>query len=253
MHRSLDTAVAELMKRRQDPMLLKAIEAAVPIPAPFLQEARMAFGRPIATPNFETAAFIDLSKRAGLRPLILENTGDRLVAHNEDKRALLQLPVIRSLDPNRQDQVRLFWITDMNRANGKTFSDITTWDGKSLTEFHHELFRMQYPEEEWWDGKEWAARLGGRAREYYVPYLSLFVVHGILCETFVDDKKEGPFLDTVVRPAFEQVRREFGFEPLIVSPVPEDQVRQRKWTAYPKDFEAMIHEAANRAKRKLTA
>lgn len=248
MHCSLDYALCELHKRRQDPALLMKIEQTVQIPAPLCNNPHLVLGRPIATPNFETAAFIDLANRAGLNALVLENTGDRIIAqaHNEDKRTLLQLPVQRCDDQRRKDQLKKFWLADMNKVNGKVLGDICTWDGTPLKDFHHRLFEEEYPNAAWWDARDWVKNHGGTAKHYYASYLTLFLAHGILCETFVSDKKEGPFLDAIVIPAIDAIRQKFNLEPLIVSAIPEEQVRETKWTSYAKKFERAIMNAAKR-------
>jgi hypothetical protein len=88
------------------------------------------------------------------------------------------------------------------------------------------------PQIETCDVSAWVLRHGQKAQEYYRDFFTLFLAHGILCESFLEDEDEGPFTRDVIRPAFEAVAERFHHRPLVVELVTPEEWRQKHWWSY---------------------
>ena len=185
--------------------------------------------RQVGTPNYET--------RRGIRLVIWEYYDDRFVMENRDKYALGRLGFYGGLGRNggrRLEYVRIF---DVDAVNGRPFNQIRTFRGETLVEFHHRLLAAECPElggEALFDGSAWFASHGGSARLYYPAFVSLFLRHAILFETFVlKEDAECEFTRDVFLPVFQALYQKTGLKPLVVQAEREDWEGDDFWHLYP--------------------
>ena len=230
----LTGAVAELQRRRAHTDLRQQVEeffdGDIPDylrgPAPVLYLARH-----VATPNFETLRFAELTRPFGLPMVIGQDTQDKFVAHNAMKRALGKLTVQR----NVCGDVRHFTIIDFATAQGQRLSEIFTLHGQPLIEFHARLMHaaplhdVQVADDAQWIGRQQR----GDLPEHYKRFLALFVAHAVMLENY--EAEDAALLHTVIEPAFAFAERQFGVRPLIAN-LAEGVAPPVDWNAYPERF-----------------
>jgi hypothetical protein len=75
--------------------------------------------------------------------------------------------------------------------------------------------KVEFPDDSLWIDRHHR----GNLLEHYKDLLSLFVAHGIFFENYnMSDPHEVAFVKEILRPACEEVKRRFGYYPLI-SPI----------------------------------
>lgn len=193
--------------------------------------------RQIGSPNYETRRVVRLCIEHGIRLVIWEYHHDRFATENRDKHALGRLGFYSGLGRNggrRLEYVRVFDVEAMNRQQ---FRDIKTYRGESLIDFHHRLLAAECPELEadaLFDGSQWFADHGGTARHYYPAFVSLFLRHAILFETFVlQHDAEREFTRDIFMPEFQSLYESTGLRPLVVPAEREDWEGDDFWHLYP--------------------
>lgn len=91
-------------------------------------------------------------------------------------------------------------------------------DGTSLVDYHHRLHALLgHGPEAVIDFFRFYQQFG-RARDYYLPYLSIFLAHAVLVDDFHDGEDVGvvgEFTETIFAPAYRELKRCFGVAPLI--------------------------------------
>ncbi len=192
------------------------------------------FSRPIATPNYETALFVDICKHHQARATLLEFPG-KFVSRNREQMHSVQLRVRDSKKPTVKYKISLI---DINQWSGKPFESIYTQMGVSLRDFHHHFFWRKYSEvpikvveiTDWFMSSRWAYK------HYYMSFLSIFIVEGILMENYLlDDPGEYIFFQERVYPSFLELESIFGIKPLIVSLLPFETEAKTSWLEYCSD------------------
>ncbi|KND47367.1 MAG: hypothetical protein AB199_02980 [Parcubacteria bacterium C7867-004] len=232
---SAEEAIEELRRRQADPTFCAFIESlfGIEIPPMLLSGPMAIFSRPIASPSYEFCAFYEQAERIGLPAGVFEYTADKFVARNWEKYCLGRLAFTSSEDDQRLTLQR---IVDFNRDEGKLLSEITTIAGTPLTDFHHDLLSRYLKGRpiELYDFSDWfIPNRGGDRWSYYLRYLGLFLVHGILFENFLMDKREASFTTEVVMPAFRTLADAAGCAPLIVRAMPAEKEGQSdQWCYY---------------------
>jgi len=175
--------------------------------------------RNIATFRYEDAVFLLLCRAAGLEPCWLEYVTDKYSSQSSVKHSYLRYlrccgrgrnggPKVEKVSPVR----RLGWL------DGHRLCDITLDDGTPLVEHHHAIFDRFAPPDRRCDISDWLSAIG-RARDYYVASVSLFVAHGVLFEDYHGGEsgdKLDAFTTDVFEPAFDRVFERFGVRPIIV-------------------------------------
>ncbi len=230
------------MSRRKDKNLAREIHtalgyAAIPILERSVEPTAILF-RQIVTPTHEILRFFEMTKELGLKPLVLEYSGDKFVgAGNPYKRALGKLPVYQHTGSDGRDMVRYQTIIDFNAFTGKPLADVCCISGMTLKEFHHYLFKMitgLNPKEISYDATEWFQTHGGIAAQYYEPFMMLLIRDCILFENFDMSPHEAPLVTGVVIPAFSAVAERYKMKPLITHLVPQEEESRPYWDMYPK-------------------
>lgn len=227
----LAEAVAEIQRRRDCTNLRQQVEEFLGGDIPdYLRGPQpvLYLARHIATPNFETLRFAELTRPFGLPMVIGQDTQDKFVAHNAMKRALGKLPVQR----NARGDVRHFTIIDFAATQGARLCEISTSSGQTLIEFHAGLMRAAaLPNVQVADDAAWISRQQrGDLPEHYKRFLALFVAYAVMLENYEDE--DTPLLRAVIEPAFAFVERQFGARPLIAN-LAEGVAPPVDWNAYP--------------------
>lgn len=235
-------ALWELKQRRADPDLKAFVRdslgpAAEKILKKFTQP-RAIFPRHIATPTHETLRFLKLAKQMKLKPLILEYRDDKFVSsENRSKRALGKMPIYQLTGSDGRDMVEYQMLCDFNVSTGKKLKDVTCLNGEGLIALHHRLFKVLTglnPETYTVDASDWFKSVGGKADLYYEKMLTLIIRDGILFENFMPLRSESAFTKTIVAPAFDRLKSQYGVTPLIVRLLPEKEEVRQFWDAYPR-------------------
>lgn len=235
---STEDAIAEIKRRQDDVNLHKAVHDYLhgDIPEYFTKGPVMYLARHIATPSFETLRFIGIAKAHNVQAVIGQDGKDIFVAHNELKRSLGKMSVVKAVNSKGEEIMEKFTIIDFNVAQGTELRAIRTFFNTGLMEFHHELLEMVYPGQiAIFDDGDWIDRHGrGDLLTHYKHILSLFLVHGIMFEAYLPNESE--FIETILKPAYSFVKQEFGYSPLICNLYGHDLINQRDWDSYPSIF-----------------
>ena len=211
------------------------------------------FHRQVATPNYETLRFLSIASGFGLEPLILEYHDDLHSMANVFKKSLVRLPVIRKISLRGCLNYKNEWVIPHTLINKRLrLNDITTCTGQSLPELHKDLFRAVNFSSlaNSLDLSSWYRSAGGKAEIYYSPFLSLFVAHAILFESFSYSREEIEFTEKIVQPAIDESVRSFGVAPLIVPLNPTGIEDAQFWTCYPPEVGQALETKCSLEKRR---
>lgn len=236
----LEVAWEELLRRRQDVELVKKVEEFLcgDIPEPLKGYPSAVLFRNLVTPNYEVRRFISLVDGYGkLKPLAFEYTDDKFTSNNELKRMLGKMYFAHSLGRKGGINLDSINVIDFVASDGRPIKDVETIWKQSLVDFHHDFLKHCYPEMplKLFDASRWLKTKGKRASDYYGPFFTLFITHGILFENMMLDEKEVAFAKNVFVPAFLSVWKEFGVKPLIVALEPTDIEGDKFWMCYPSE------------------
>lgn len=236
-------AVAEIQRRRNDTDLRQRVADFLnnDIPAHFNDDTPILYlARHVVTPSHETLKFIEKAQPHGLPIVLSQDTKDKFVSNNSMKRTLGKMPVVKGVSRNTDEIIEHFTIIDFDDAQGKPFREIMTKNNGDLVNFHTSLLRDIYPSGiTIVDEAEWIDRNGrGNILEHYKKFLTLFLAHGILYETFIPE--DYYFVKHVLEPAVAFVEEIFGYRPLICELIPSRDLNDRNWDAYPSVLYARI-------------
>ncbi len=190
--------------------------------------------RQLATPNYESALFVDLARAYNLQPLFIEFHEDRFLTRNPIKCALARMrfsPGPESMTSTTNVTRR---VVDMPSADGRRFCDIFTVWHQPLSAFHHELLYAvpHFAGITTIDASRWFHSHGGHSHEYYAPFLGLFY-NAILFEDFLLTPEEKPFTEDIVLPAFDAALSCLRVPPLITRISPKHNAEKAEWFHYP--------------------
>jgi hypothetical protein len=233
VYTSLDDALAELQRRRNDSALCgRVMELHASLPPTFLPDKPLAvFFRTILSPTHELAWFLKAIEGTGLEPLLLEYGKDRYVSCNRDKYRLCRLSFTDEHGVIGLQAVKLGSI----EGQRVRLEEIRTKNRAPLRALHHTLLQTEHPHlaSHVVDFSEWFSA-ACKLDSYYFRYLSLFITHGILFENFLQtDEKELMFAQERVLPSFEAVTNHFGVRPLIVPLLPFETEGSDYWRSLP--------------------
>jgi hypothetical protein len=239
----LEDARVEIRKRWHDQALKQRVEEYLDndIPPIFRDEPRAVLFRNIASPDFEFMHFLSLSKKVGLKPVVLEYLNDRFSTRNADKLGLVKLALFERENSKGEPIIQYRKLVDIKANDNKRFIDIKTQtrEGRKLVDVHHDLIERLAPGQvDIVDISEWISRHGGSAADYYKQFLPLFLAHGILFEDFVVQKSEAEFEKKAVIPALEHTVDAFSAPPLVCSLVPDPT--NVYWWSYPADISNLL-------------
>lgn len=204
--------------------------------------------RALATPNFETLRFLDLAKRVGRSPLILELRDDWFTPTvNLSKRRLGKLRIYRTADSSGAGATRSVSVVSFNERGRQRISDLRCGDGSSFIDMHHRMLSAVAGEE--LSGRVICVKSLGHSdgpRSHYERIFALCTCFGALAETFSLSDPEGAFTAEVVLPAFEATIARFGAQPAIVELLPHGSASDPHWESYPASILPLALQAAGR-------
>lgn len=238
---TLENAKVEVWKRWNEKSLKNRVEEYLDndIPEAFANEPRAVLFRNIASPDFEFLYFLKLSKKIGLRPLILEYLDDKFSTRNADKLCLAKMAIFEKKNSKGESIICYRKVIDIKANDNKRFIDIKTVTNKKLVDFHHDLVSNIASEDvDSYDMSEWIMRHGGNANAYYKQFLALFICHGILFENFVTNASEADFERKTIIPAIDSVKNIFSAAP-IASPLASDPT-DMYWWSYPNKIRYLL-------------
>lgn len=183
----------------------------------------LVLARHVATCRFEDLFFCFTARRLGLEPVWVEYTADLFCSTNPDKRDLWKIRIFCGMGRKEPRQMVARIIRDPSWWEGKPLSQIKTKWGEGLVEFHHRLRHTScLTKYKVVDLSEWLHRFG-EARNYYFPYLLLFVAHGVLFEDFhAQIHGLEKFRINVVEPALKKIKG-VGFPPPLILRIPPNK------------------------------
>jgi hypothetical protein len=232
----LDYALSEIEERRKDFKLRRAVEKYLngDIPRHFNSKKPVLYlSRHVATPNYETLRFIEITKGYNHPKLIGQDTADIFTSNNLLKRALGKMPIMKGTARNGDEIIENFTVVNFNKAQGKKLRYVKTATGAPLTSFHNALLTSIYPsgyklvnESAWIDRNHRKNLL-----LHYKKFLSLMITQGVMFEYYEDSEHD--FVNEILRPAFADVTKRFGCKPLISDLVPHEKQLERDWNSYP--------------------
>lgn len=236
-------AVEQIMLRRKNENLVKKVEDFLlnDIPSHFKGDEPIFYlSRHLATPNFETLRFIELTEPFKLPITIGQDVQDKFVSNNSLKHALGKLTIQKGTSKNGDPIFENHTLVDFNKNTGKQIDEVTLTSGKKLTTFHDELFRHASPTKiEIIDESQWVTRQHrGDMLLYYKKMLALLVVHGIMFEFYEEDDLD--FVENILEPAFIEIEKIFEHKPLICELLTPQMEREKNWIAYPDSTEEII-------------
>jgi len=244
-----EAALKELNARRKNKTLRQAVRASLGENASEVlkkfSSPRAVLFRQVGTPTHETLRFLRLAKEMGLKPLIFEYYDDKFVsAHNRYKRSLGKMPIYQYTGSDGVDSVKYNTILDFPKVEGLPISKVNCLDGKSLVDFHHDLLnRVAHLKagKETIDLTPWLSHIDKRkAASYYEHIFALFIRDGVLFENYFVTKKEGPFVQDVIAPAFYNCYEKFGYKPIIAQLLPDNEELRLFWDSYPKSVGKLL-------------
>jgi hypothetical protein len=253
VYTSLEDALAELELRKGDQKIKRYINKTLNtgIPTSLVESGKMVFFRQLATPNYEMRRFVTIADALSdkIKPVFFEYHEDKFTDNNVWKYHLGKLPFYKGQDKHGNKISQKILTIDFTSNNGKRISEVKTLWGQSVIDFHHELFIKAFPHLDYgvfFDGSEWLLKNNGSAKHYYLPFLKLFLSHGILFENFMLDTKEIRFTKEIFLPAFIKIYRDTGKKPLVVALEPTEIEGDDFWMHHP-------HESMELVKNKLKA
>ena len=243
MYTELEAAAAELRRRRSDAELLKRLESRLgeSLPCRLKQYPCAVLFRHLITPDQELRRFVSYAARANLPPLGVQYSADLFMSRNRDKAKLGKLCFATPKNGGgwQFEYLKLF---DFAPAEKRPIAELKTGGGRPLADYHEALTHHCFPEVHLCDASAWVQANGQRAQEYYRNFFLLFLAHGILFESFLEDAAEGKFTREVVRPAFEAVAAEFGLRPLVVELIRPEEWQDKFWWSYPAELKGRAEE-----------
>ena len=199
--------------------------------------------RQVGSANYETRRVVRLAEEHGLRLVIFEYHADRFLTRNRDKYSLGRPGFYGGLGRNGGRRVEYIPLFDLDAENGSPFHAIKTFRGEALIDFHHRLLAAECPSlsgDALFDASQWFTAQGTGARGYYPAFISLFLRHAILFETFVLHAAECEFTRDVFLPAFDKIKAETDIKPLIVPAEREDWEGDEFWQLYPERLQRHV-------------
>lgn len=233
-----EEAKEEIWRRWNDKALKKRVEEFLggDIPEVFKNSPRAVFSRQLPSPNFETFRFSELVEKVGIQPVLFEYPLDKFTTKNPDKYFLGKVFFYEGVGKNGGRKLSSFKVFDIDKFDGKPFSNISTFRGQNLVNFYHNLMKNTFSSLEIFDITPFYKRSGGVSGKYYMRYLSFFVCFGILFENYPLSGSYFDFTKKVFLPNFLEASKIFGSKPLIVRLVPKERECDMYWRYCPSEI-----------------
>lgn len=247
VYTSVGEAIKELDLRQKNQALVDYTKKILngDIPEIIKNRKSMVLFRHIATPNYEIRRFFMCADGLEeLHPVIFEYTADKFNNRNEWKFSLGKILINKGLNKKKEHIFECKTIIDINSANNKAINLINTKWNQSLVDFHHEVFKKNFPNlnDNVFDLSDWLHKFGPTAKDYYKQFFTLYLKNGILFENFLLNKEEMPFTKTIILPIILEIIKETGVKPLIVALEPTDIEVDKFWLSHPHYEKEFIEE-----------
>lgn len=244
----IDQAIKELDLRRKDQELTKKVHDLFggDIPETLKKQPKAVLFRQLATPNYEVRRFVSIALLTEvLKPLLWEYYEDKFTSNNEWKHSLGKLKFYKGMGGNNTTRFECMNVVEFNKSVGKKISEVRTFNDESLINFHHRLFDetfSSFQDRDYFDASSWFKKHGETAKNYYLPFLGLFLQNAVLFENFILDYKELEFTKEVFLPAFLEIYKRFGIKPLIVALEPTNLEGEVFWMCHPFETKKVVEE-----------
>ncbi len=177
------------------------------------------FARHVVTARYEDLVFYLLARRAGLTPVWLSYTADKMVDVSPFKRGLLNHLVCSGRGRSGGFKTKPVRLGNVQDWKGRPLNEVRLDGGELLVDYHHRRQQEILPGAITGDVSPWLTAIG-KAKDYYVAKLAVYIAHGVLFEDYHGGESGaelGGFTTTVFEPAFAEVETLFGVKPLIVA------------------------------------
>ncbi|MEI8337866.1 MAG: hypothetical protein WCF92_01815 [bacterium] len=175
--------------------------------------------RHIGTPDGEFERFLELCKKADLKPVCFEYTEDKFVTRNFTKYGLVSLAFSSGLNKNLENIIKREKIIDFKGVEGKNLRmfDIKTLWGENLVDFHHFFLQAMFPimKNSVVDMSEFYKKRG-KVTEFYPELINFSISHCVFFEDFDLLEEEDDFNNEVVLPSIKKNILDFHVKPIIV-------------------------------------
>ena len=210
----------EIIRQRwSDEKLRKAVEEKLEgdIPEILKDGPSGLIWRQIGTPDGEFKRFLELCQKSGVKPLCFEYAKDKFHAGNFTKYGITNLAFFDHKEDNKT-LVKKEKIINFDKAEKERLCDLKTLWGENLVDFHHFFLQAVFPimKGRINDMSEWIKKKGKTPKEYYFSFLSLAICYCIYFDDYDLLESEKAFTNEIILPAFSEVKKYFGVEPIIV-------------------------------------
>ncbi len=173
------------------------------------------------TPSIEINRMISVCDVLDLQPIFFENPSDKFSCLSRSKYLLAKMSFFSGYDKNNKPRIDYLKIIDFTKKEGRPLEKIITNFGKSITDFHRDLFKEHYNinPKYFFDIAKFS--IENKAIEVYKYLFSLTISDGILLENFLLPTEE-EFIENVIFPAYKEIWEKYGKKPLIVPMEPLD-------------------------------
>lgn len=250
IYTSLLVAKKEIWKRWKDKKLERKVNEYIkPVPTVLRKKPRAFLPGHIASPDKEYVYFLDLAGLIKLNPLGWEYQKDKFYTVNPDKLCLGKLYIYGENGSSKGKIISKKIVNFKDGLEGMRICDIKTLWNEKLADFHHRLPKLlRIPAIETYDASEWYKLKGKNVKENYKHYLALFIRNGILFENSLISREE-KFIEEVFKPAYHEVTKKFGCQPLIYPLIPRKDEDDLYWYCYPDRTQAIIDKEIDKFKK----
>ena len=197
-------------------------------------------GRCVDTPDGEFERFLELCKKADIKPVCFEYIKDRFYPGNFTKYGLTNLTSCQGVDKKQKKIVVKEKIINFEEIKGKKFRmcDLKTLWGENLVDFHHFILLSIFPimTGRIIDTSDWFPKSENWIDSYYNYVLSLSICHLVLFDDFDLTEEDEIFTNERVCPIIKKIEKDFGVKPVIIkiSKVGE-HIEDPYWWSYSKE------------------
>jgi hypothetical protein len=234
----------ELKKRWNDKGLKEKIEGFIggDIPDFLCDSPKACLVRHISTPNFEFFKFKELVDDLGIDYILTDFVEDRFSSQNSSKYHVARIFFDGGKGKKGGRKIESKMLIDFNKAGNKELNKIKTINDEFLVDFHHNMLISEIPETKSRikDLSKWLKKRGDHPKDFYVHFLALFIMNGILFENYLLNDEEKEITENIILPAIEKLHKIFNLKPLIVRLLPKDSENDPRWFYYTDSFKKYV-------------
>jgi hypothetical protein len=241
----LSVAKEEIWRRWNDKELKKKVEDFLggDVPEFFKKDPKAILSRDVISPNKEFFYFLDLAEEIKLDKIFIEYLDGKFVAKNFNKYHLCKMFFHDGNGKKGGDRIDTSMIVNFNKFEGEKMKNIETIQGEDFVGFHHDLTRKAHPDidtKKIFDFSDWFNSHREMSEYYYLHYLALFLVHGVLFDNFILSNGEKDFTKGKILPSFHKLTEIFGVKPIVVPLTPRDDESGIYWWCYSNSIKELM-------------